>query len=79
MFAAVKALCPKYYKFTKTVSPSQDLKSFNFFINMLWVAVSGFYKQKIDQILRIIQIDHLEVYNFIFHKMSIISKLKKWT
>ena len=30
VFAAVKALCPKYYNFTKTLKPSEDLKSFDF-------------------------------------------------
>ena len=30
VFAAVKTLCPKYFNFTKTLSPSQDLKSLNF-------------------------------------------------
>ena len=30
VFAAVKAWCPKYYNFTKTLSPSQDLKFFDF-------------------------------------------------
>ena len=30
VFAAVKALCPNDYSFTKTLSPSQDLKSFGF-------------------------------------------------
>ena len=30
VFAAVRVLCPKYYNFSKTLSPSQDLKSFDF-------------------------------------------------
>ena len=30
MFAAVWALYPKYYNFAKTLSPSQDLKFFDF-------------------------------------------------
>ena len=81
IIAALKALCPKY-NFTKTLSPSQDLNpliSYKYTLSssfrLLQRKNSSNFENNSNWQLERLPIE----YNFISHKMSIISKLKKWT
>ena len=54
------SLMSKILQFCKNLKSITRFKILWFLINTFWVAVSGFYKQKITQTLRKTQIDHLK-------------------